>query len=138
MDGSDFDRMRRQSEQAKNEMFDMRSRAMPPMPPFVKTPNHSPDAFNRGGGSRNAPTPPPPSPLGKERQNENRHDEATAPGREAEHKKRGLLSGDLFKMLNLQNFELDSDRMLLLLLAALLSGENQDEILIFALAYIML
>lgn len=135
MDGSDFDRMRRQSEQAKNEMFDMRSRAMPPMPPFVKTPNHSADGVNRGGGNRSAPTPPP-STFGEVRQNENRHD--TAPEREAEHKKRGLLSGDLFKMLNLQNFELDSDRMLLLLLAALLSGENQDEILIFALAYIML
>lgn len=50
----------------------------------------------------------------------------------------GLLSGDILKLLNVENLELGSDRMLILLMILLLSGENSDNILLFALAYIML
>ena len=50
----------------------------------------------------------------------------------------GLLSGDILKLLNVENLELGSDRMMILLMILLLSGENSDNILLFALAYIML
>lgn len=65
---------------------------------------------------------------------------ATPPPEETKEKKGigGLLGKDIFKFLDLKNFELDSDRMLLLLMIVLLSGEDSDNILLFALAYIML
>ena len=52
--------------------------------------------------------------------------------------KRGLFGSDILKLLDFKNFKMDSDRILLLLMVLILSGENSDEILMFALAYIML
>ena len=52
--------------------------------------------------------------------------------------KRGLFGSDILKFLDFKNFKMDSDRILLLLMVLILSGENSDEILMFALAYIML
>ena len=83
------------------------------MPPFVKA------------GAANNPTPPPPS----------------GPIFAPEPPKKGiggLLQKDIFKFLNLESLELNSDRMLILLMIVLLSGEDSDNILLFALAYIML
>ncbi len=50
----------------------------------------------------------------------------------------GLLGKDILKLLNLDSLQMNSDRMLLLLMIVLLSGEDSDNILLFALAYIML
>lgn len=47
-------------------------------------------------------------------------------------------SGGLFDLLNLNRFELDGDRSMLLMMLALLSGEEKDELLTLALLYIML
>ena len=47
-------------------------------------------------------------------------------------------SGGLFDLLNLNRFELDGDRSLLMMMLALLSGEEKDELLTLALLYIML
>ncbi len=44
----------------------------------------------------------------------------------------------LFDLLNLNNFELDGDRSMLLMILALLSGEKKDDLLTLALLYIML
>ena len=106
---------------AEAELREMQRRAtIPPMPPFVKVnsqnvaeaPHHetekSEDAKNGGHDLK---------PQGN---------------------KKSLFGKDILKFLNLENFELDSDRMLLLLMIFLLSRENNDEILLFALAYIML
>ncbi len=48
---------------------------------------------------------------------------------------RGL---DLVKMLNFQNINMDSDRILILAVMLLLIGESNDELLLLALLYIML
>ena len=86
---------------------------LPQVPPFVKMPPEEP------------PSAPPP----------------VAEKKCKEDGKRGLggiFAKDIFKFLDLKNFELDSDRMLILLMIVLLSGEDSDNILLFALAYIML
>ena len=44
----------------------------------------------------------------------------------------------LFDLLNLNNFELDADRSMVLMMLALLSGDKNDELLTLALLYIML
>lgn len=46
--------------------------------------------------------------------------------------------GGLFDLLNLNRFEIDGDRSMLLMMLALLSGEEKDELLTLALLYIML
>lgn len=45
---------------------------------------------------------------------------------------------DLLEMFNFKNLELDSDRIIIIALALLLSAEEADELLIMALIYIML
>lgn len=47
-------------------------------------------------------------------------------------------SKGLFDLLNIKNFDIDSDRSLVLMMLALLSGEQNDELLTLALLYIML
>ena len=47
-------------------------------------------------------------------------------------------SKGLFDLLNLNNFELDADRSMVLMMLALLSGDKNDELLTLALLYIML
>lgn len=88
---------------------------LPQVPPFVKMPKEEPQK----------PLPPP---------------AAKKEERKAEEKKGfgGIFAKDIFKFLDLKNFELNSDRMLILLMIVLLSGEDSDNILLFALAYIML
>ena len=98
---------------AKDELFRMHNRSMPHVPPFVKMPVGN--------------NPPP-----KEESEERGPVVAEPP------KKSGLLGADILKFLDFKNFKMDSDRMLLLLMVLILSGENSDEILMFALAYIML
>ncbi len=61
------------------------------------------------------------------------HSEATEVHRTAYTKKKGI-----FDLLNLNNFELDADRSMVLMLLALLSGDKNDELLTLALLYIML
>ena len=46
--------------------------------------------------------------------------------------------GGIFDLLNLNRFEIDGDRSMLLMMLALLSGEEKDELLTLALLYIML
>lgn len=112
VDNREFNRKMREAEE---KMFNMRDRAMPPVPPFIKTSNNQ-KSFN-------------------EERKESVKEESPPP-RNRENK--GLLSKDFLKFLDLKNLNLDSDRMLILLMIVLLSGENSDEILLFALAYIML
>ncbi len=65
--------------------------------------------------------------------------EPPKPPPEEPPRKGGTLFGrDLLKLIDLKNFEMDSDRMLLLMMILLLSGEQSDEILLLALAYLML
>ncbi len=45
---------------------------------------------------------------------------------------------DIFKLLKLDNFRADSDRLLLLGLFLLLSSQEADELLLYALIYIMI
>mgnify|MGYP003398540334 CR=1 FL=1 len=101
------------NQSAKDELFRMHNRSMPHVPPFVKMP------------AGNNPSP-------KEEPEERGPVVAESP------KKSGLLGADILKFLDFKNFKMDSDRMLLLLMVLILSGENSDEILMFALAYIML
>lgn len=110
MESLDFNR---QKKEAEERMFKMHNRAMPPVPPFVRTP-------------------------GRETNNQNDETPKEEQIREVPPKKKGLLGGDILKFLDLKNLNLDSDRMLILLMIVLLSGESSDEILLFALAYIML
>lgn len=99
---------------AKEELFRMQGRSsLPHVPPFVKMPEGNP---------------PPPK---EERQE-------CGPKIIEPPKKSGLFGSDILKFLDFKNFKMDSDRMLLLLMVLILSGENSDEILMFALAYIML
>lgn len=105
---------RRQS--AEDEMYRMRERAVPPMPSFVQRPNN-----------RQTEHPPVNS--------EPHHKETAVTNGQG---KKGIFTKDILKFLDFKNLDLDSDRMLILLLILLLSGENSDEILLFALAYIML
>lgn len=101
---------------AKEELFKMRGRSqMPHVPPFVRMP----------AGQGNNPPP-------KEEPQE------SGPVAYEPPKKSGLIGSDILKFLDFKNFKMDSDRMLLLLMVLILSGENSDEILMFALAYIML
>lgn len=102
----------KRSEYAAKKLFEMQQNSMPPTPPFVRTQNN----FS--------------SPK-SEPQNIPSHCEN-------EKKKSGILSKDILKFLDLKNFDLDSDRMLLLLMILILSGEGGDDALLFALAYIML
>ena len=107
---------------AEEELFEMWKRSsLPQVPPFVKMPQ----------GKEKPPEPPPredPEPP-----------KVSDPSFQGEKKGiGGLLSKDIFKFLDLKNFELNSDRMLILLMIVLLSGEDSDNILLFALAYIML
>lgn len=103
----------KRSEYAAKKLFEMQQNSMPPTPPFVRTQND----FN---------------PVQQEPK------ESSAPPAPKEKKKGGLLSKDILKFLDLKNFDLDSDRMLLLLMILILSGEGGDDALLFALAYIML
>ena len=122
MENLSQDELKFRQQQAEDEMLKMWEKStLPPFPPFVKS-------------------------------NPPQKKEATAP-RESEPQPRGplfyaekpqkkglggLLGKDIFKFLNLDGFELNSDRMLILLMIVLLSGEDSDNILLFALAYIML
>lgn len=100
---------------AADELFRIRERSsMPHVPPFVRM-------QNEGGNS----------------QSEKKVEPMTS-GPKVVEEKRGLLGGDILKLLDFKNFKMDSDRILLLLMVLILSGENSDEILMFALAYIML
>ena len=110
MDDFNLERMK---QSAKDELFRMQGRSnFPHVPPFVKMPteNSTPKTEPKESGPIVAESP----------------------------KKSGLLGSDILKFLDFKNFKMDSDRMLLLLMVLILSGENSDEILMFALAYIML
>ena len=97
-------------DEAIEEMREMNSRnSMPPVPPFVKMRNDNADAGENASSYGTAKT-----------------------------EKPKLFSKDILKFLDMKNFELDSDRILLLLMMTMLSGNSGDEILLFALAYIML
>ena len=116
MDNLSRNEMKLRQEAAEKELKKMWEKStLPPFPPFVQTSQQ--DHRNN--------TPP----------------DAAGPVFTDPPKKRGLtglLGKDIFKFLDLKNFELDSDRMLILLMIVLLSGEDSDNILLFALAYIML
>ncbi len=124
MENLSRDEMKFRQEMAEKELMGMWEKStMPKMPPFVRAPNGG--SFPSGEPSKGPQPDPPPSP----------------PIFAAEPPKKGLggiLSRDIFKFLDLKNFELNSDRMLILLMIVLLSGEDSDNILLFALAYIML
>ncbi len=47
-------------------------------------------------------------------------------------------NGGILDFLNLGNIDIDSDRSMILMMLALLSGEENDELLMLALLYIML
>ena len=121
MDGD----MRNLSEQKKNEMYRMQSRAMPPMPSFVRPVSENRSRNNTPAQEENRTTEADSEPIFK--------DNAGLP-----KPKKSSLFPDFLKLLDTKGLGLDSDRILILLLAALLSGEGSDEILLFALAYIML
>ena len=170
MENFNNDDLTRRKNNAEQELFEMHSRsAMPPVPPFVRTP--SGDFFeNQAGGSAFSGSESANDSTRRSFQN-NKHasnesgamgynQNATGHG-EAQNtdgampennsfsdesgnlqeppKKRGTLFGkDLLKIINLKDFEMDSDRMLLLLMILLLSENSSDEILLLALAYLML
>lgn len=53
--------------------------------------------------------------------------------------KNGFLGGgNLLNLLNLKNMKMDNDRLIILAVCLLLSGEDVDELLMLALVYIML
>lgn len=160
MDSTNREEMNNRRRYAEAELYKMQERAtMPPVPPFVRT------APQGGNAEREMQENPAPSseksqterikdgsqlnsnlsgynPFGGENSTDSRESDGPAVFRQPPHKKPtgigGLLSKDIFKLLNVENLELGSDRMLLLLMILLLSGENSDNILLFALAYIML
>ena len=75
------------------------------------------------------------------------NDVETSAARNTEHAVRNTAdsnksqkSGSLFDMLNLKNIDIDGDRMLILMMLALLSGKKNesDDLLMLALMYIML
>lgn len=170
MENFNNDDLTRRKNNAEQELFEMHSRsAMPPVPPFVRTP--SGDFFeNQAGGSafsgsesandstcrsfqnnkhasnesgsqgynQNAPTHNGTQNIyGTKPENDSLSDESG--NLKEPPKKRGTLFGkDLLKIINLKDFEMDSDRMLLLLMILLLSENSSDEILLLALAYLML
>lgn len=112
---TDFERMQRQ---ATERMREMQRRArppvnpphtMPPTPSFVQIPNqHTSEEPQRDTTVHHGPV----------------------------HRSR--TGFDLFRLINFKNLELDSDRVLILGLALLLSSEETDELLMLALLYIML
>lgn len=152
MDSSNREEMNNRRRYAAEELFKMQERAtMPPVPPFVRTgaPDRTSGSPPEGGFSGGNP----PNgtfqsgvPNGDNAPNGNGAEFGNAAGgpavfHEPQKPKKGiggLLSGDILKLLNVENLELGSDRMLILLMILLLSGENSDNILLFALAYIML
>lgn len=116
------DEMKFRQQQAEEEMLKMWEKStLPPFPPFVKSN-------------------PPQKQVGETPQKRESQPDGPAYFPKEEKKKGlgGLLGKDIFKFLNLDGFELNSDRMLILLMIVLLSGEDSDNILLFALAYIML
>ena len=122
MENTHSDEMKFRQQQAEEEMLKMWEKStLPPFPPFVKS---NPPRKNIGEAPRNTE----PQPTGP----------AYFPNEEKKKGLGGLLGKDIFKFLNLDGFELNSDRMLILLMIVLLSGEDSDNILLFALAYIML
>lgn len=108
MDKAEKEEFLKRSEYAAKKMFEMQQSAMPPTPPFV-------NARNPDIKPPKEPAPPPKSTW-----------------------KGGIFGKDILKFLDFKNFDLDSDRMLLLLMILILSGEGSDNMLLFALAYIML
>lgn len=105
-------------QQYEKQLYEMHSRAqMPPVPPFVKMPQTE-------------------SKVPDESQTEVAADTVAPP--QGTPKKGALFGRDLLKLIDLKNFEMDSDRMLLLFMILLLSVEESDEILLLALAYLML
>ncbi len=126
---SNQEKIRNMSEKAKAEIYNMQSRAMPPMPSFVRTQGYSSSASEPIGHN-----------VGGERSTANRGEtERSCEQNEvAEPPKKGLFGLDILKIIDAKGFKLDSDRILLLLLILLLSGEGGDEILVFALCYLML
>lgn len=55
-----------------------------------------------------------------------------------EHQDAPARKKGLFDLLDLNKFELDGDRSMILMMLALLSGEEKDDLLMLALLYIML
>ncbi len=118
MENFKVDEMKAKRTKAEEELFKMWEKStMPHVPPFVRMPSGETGEPESQRGETPAET----------------HGDTTP-------KKGigGLLGKDIFKFLDLKNFELNSDRMLILLMLVLLSGEDSDNILLFALAYIML
>ena len=107
------------SERAKAELYNMQSRAMPPAPSFVRPRGSFPNRTENEAQRSESPSP----------------EQNISP---EPPKKKGLFGLDILKILDKEGFELDSDRILIIALILLLSGDGGDEILIFALAYLML
>ncbi len=120
MDNFNSQEMKSKRTRAEEELYKMWEKStLPHVPPFVKMPNGTETKQNPLEAEPVLQETPPPKPR-----------EKRGIG--------GLLGKDIFKFLDLKNFELNSDRMLILLMLVLLSGEDSDNILLFALAYIML
>ncbi len=112
MDNFDLENKKRT---AADELFRMRGRSsMPHVPPFVRMQSEDTPKVTE------------------------KTEEAVKSEPKVVQEKRGLFGSDILKLLDFKNFKMDSDRILLLLMVLILSGENSDEILMFALAYIML
>ncbi|HCC35200.1 MAG TPA: hypothetical protein DEQ02_06015 [Ruminococcaceae bacterium] len=138
---SEFDRreIERMQAEAVRRVREMQARANQTQSGGYQTTPHSPPKANPRPQQHSPPSkkPPPRNPLG-----------GLFPslfgggghpgqgGHSGEGPKKGGL--DILKMFNLKEFNMDSDRTLILMMLVLFSGETSDELLMLALLYIML
>lgn len=127
MQNDAIQRVRAMQQRAQNV-----SKGSPPMPDFVRPLSGQTGQTGRDRSpeqhARPQPEPshrPQPEPNGR---TEEPHQPPPKQGRGA----------SLLQMLNLKGIDIDSDRSLILMMLALLSGEGGDELLMLALLYIML
>ena len=127
------ERVREMSRRAQNPISSPAS--MPPMPSFVQTP------YNNKGNTNT---------RDEQRQNQSSQNPKHNPSSglsslfEENHSTKSLpilkqnKGFDILNMLNLKNFKMDNDIMLIIMMVLILSSETSDELLLLALVYIML
>lgn len=124
----EFNRRKREAERQLNNMYygnqtNAEQGTGLKMPPFLSPARNTPPKITNNQTEKstdNANTP---------KQSEERHTSKNT------HHSKGL---NLLNLLNFKGMQMDNDRLIILALCLLLSGEEADELLLLALMYIML
>ena len=122
----EFERHKKLAEEQLNSMYygsNHKASNKIPMPSFLSSPNEA----KRNNTEKNKP-------VGSNVPLEQKHNHQENPPPKQNHS----LGNNILNLLNFKGLKMDNDRLIILAICLLLSGETVDELLMLALIYIML